>query len=261
MKLEVLVSTMKQNDFNLIDKMNIQSDILIINQFNSIKYDELNKCYGKARMFTFNEKGVGLSRNSALMRSEADIVLFADDDVTYVNNYKNIIIEEFRNNPHADIIIFNVLSGNEYKIYQFKENKRLHLYNILKFGTYRIAARRISLLKNNITFSLLFGGGAKYSAGEDSLFLRDCIKRGLKCIGSKKTIGTVNHEHSTWFHGYDEKYFFDKGAFSIAMFNSYIIAFLFCFQDYLRHKNEYLKDLSVGKKHILLIELEGIRKF
>ena len=31
----------------------------------------------------------------------------------------------------------------------------------------------------HITFSLLFGGGAKYSNGEDSLFLKDCLKYGL----------------------------------------------------------------------------------
>ena len=34
------------------------------------------------------------------------------------------------------------------------------------------AVRRERLQAANITFSLLFGGGAKYSNGEDSLFLK-----------------------------------------------------------------------------------------
>lgn len=261
MRLEVLVSTMKQSNFDLIKKMNIRSDAIIINQFNSMNYEEVVKEYGKIRMYTFNERGVGLSRNSALMRSDADIVLFADDDVVYVDDYKNIIIKEFENNPQVDIIIFNISSGNNCAIPQFKKNKKLHLHNILKFGTYRIAARRNSLLKNNITFSLLFGGGAKYSAGEDSFFLRDCIKSGLKCMGSVKDIGIVTHEESTWFKGYNEKYFFDKGVFARAMFKHRSIAYLFCLQDYYRHKNLYFIDTILCKKDILSIEKKGIKEF
>ena len=34
-----------------------------------------------------NERGIGLSRNTALMRATADIILFADEDVTYKDGY------------------------------------------------------------------------------------------------------------------------------------------------------------------------------
>lgn len=34
-------------------------------------------------MYTWNERGVGLNRNNLIMRADAEIVLFADDDVIY----------------------------------------------------------------------------------------------------------------------------------------------------------------------------------
>ena len=41
------------------------------------------------------------------------------------------------------------------------------------YPTYAVAAKREALHRVNVGFSLLFGGGARYSNGEDSLFLHD----------------------------------------------------------------------------------------
>ena len=64
----------------------------------------------------------------------------------------------------------------------------------------------------NLTFSLLFGGGAKYSNGEDSLFLRDCLKAGLKLYATDVVIGKEEAGESTWFFGYNQKFFYDRGV-------------------------------------------------
>ena len=63
-----------------------------------------------------------------------------------------------------------------------------------------------------MTFSLLFGGGAKYSAGEDSLFLKQFMDKGYKVYASPVTIGREREEDSTWFSGYHEKFFYDRGV-------------------------------------------------
>lgn len=47
---------------------------------------------------------------------------------------------------------------------------------------------------------------------EDNLFVIQCLKKGIKGLASNLTIGTVQQEESTWFRGFDEKYFFDKGV-------------------------------------------------
>ena len=65
----------------------------------------------------------------------------------------------------------------------------------------------------SVFFTLLFGGGAVFPMGEDSKFLLDLRKAGLRFYVSKETIGQVNHTTSTWFTGIDEKYYYGRGAF------------------------------------------------
>ena len=45
--------------------------------------------------YNLEERGVGLSRNNALLRATGNILLFADDDVRYIDNYEKIIQTEF----------------------------------------------------------------------------------------------------------------------------------------------------------------------
>ena len=51
-----------------------------------------------------------------------------------------------------------------------------------------------------------------YSCGEDTLFLKELIEKGLKLYKSPIRIASVDMSDSTWFKGYNEKYFKDKGA-------------------------------------------------
>ena len=82
----------------------------------------------------------------------------------------------------------------------------------MRYGTYTIALRREALLRANLSFHRCFGGGCRYSAGEDSLFLKQCFDRGLRVYGHGYVLGTCCKDSSTWFTAYGEKYFYDKGA-------------------------------------------------
>lgn len=234
MNLQVLISTMNQKDHYLLEEMNIQSDAIIINQSNTNDFEEFEFRNNNIKLYSFKERGIGLSRNNALMRATTDIGLFADDDVIYNENYKKIIIDTFEKNPDADVIIFNVPSLNpEINFKDIKKVHRVRLYNCLKYGAVRIAVKIESVRRANIYFSLLYGGGAKYSAGEDSLFLIEAIKKGLKVYATPQKIGEVKQESSTWFKGYNDKYFIDKGTwlanafpvmkYPLAMYYSYMM--------------------------------------
>ncbi len=218
-RVQVLVATMHQTDFSLLDRMNIQTDAIVVNQCdrNEIKIFEYK---GRTiKWFSLNERGVGLSRNTALMRADGDILLFADDDVVYADNYEDTVINVFKENPKKGLIIFNLESLNEERPeYVVKKDYKLHWYNCLRFGAFRIAVKRDTVIYKNITYSLLFGGGARYQAGEDNLFITDCLKRKIKGLACSKHIGTVRQEASTWFNGYNDKYYFDRGALFAAMY-------------------------------------------
>lgn len=211
--LEILVSTLGRAR-GLAEKMNITGDAIIVNQ--SAKYNVTSKQTknGVVKTLSMPERGIGISRNTALLHADADIVLFADDDIVYSPDYEQQILQEFREHPEADGLLFNFNELNPDRPAAITTRyKRVHLYNCLRYGGYRLAVRRERVLAKNIFFSLLFGGGAKYSSGEDSLFIADCIKRGLKLYASPRTIGSVTHAESTWFKGYTDKFFFDRGVF------------------------------------------------
>lgn len=262
-ELQVLVATMNQNTYELLKKMNIKSDALFGNQIaqtGKMWKDVFFHNGNKIEWYSWDERGVGLNRNNLLMRSTADIVLFADDDVTYVDDYADKVIKEFESHPESDVIIFNVPSScadERQKDYIAKRWKRLSLLNCFRHGTFRVAVRREEILKKNIFFSLLFGGGAKYCAGEDSLFIADCIRKKLKVYESPVIIGNVSHEESTWFKGYSEKYFKDKGAF-YACFSKYL-APMWCLQFAVRRRKLFVKEM--GFKNACKLMLQGVNEF
>ena len=253
MNLQVLVSTMKQTDYSLLDKMNIQSDAIAINQCDRNEFAEFEYKGNKIRFLSFLEQGVGLSRNNALMRANADICLFADEDLTYIDNYKNIILKAFEDNPKADIILFNVPSNNnERPSITINKYSRVRWYNCLRYGAVNVAVRLEKLKQENIYFSLLFGGGAKYSAGEDSLFIAECIRKGLKVYTNPIVIGYVSQETSSWFEGYTDKYFIDKGVFYYCLSKRFS-GFL-CLQFIIRHRKLFRRNRSIREAFKLMIE-------
>src|SRR5699024_10791341 len=119
-----------------------------------------------AKMYSFDEQGIGRSRNTALYRANADICLLADDDLKYYPKYDSIILNEFKKNPKADIIVFD-LNFISVITRSSNKNEKVTKLNFMKHGGPKIAFRREKLLEKNISFSLLFGGGAKYGSGED----------------------------------------------------------------------------------------------
>ena len=220
MTFEVLVATMGQQDLSLRQKMNIECDVLITNQCGKWRYDEDGPPGGRVRMLSSPTRGVGVNRNLALTLSTADIVLFADDDITYYDSDLHGVVDAFRELPDADVILFGIdmTRGGEVFDRRRCQKRRLHLYNALKYGAARMAVRRSALVRHNLTFSTLFGGGCRYGSGEDSLFLRECFAAGLRVYSHPYVLGACAKDSSTWFSGFNEKYMFDKGAWVAAAF-------------------------------------------
>ena len=248
MTLQVLVSTMNQSDYSLLEKMNIQCDAIVVNQCNENKIDEFIFKGHKIKWISLNEKGVGLSRNTALMRSNADILLIADDDVVYDDGFVDLVTSEYTKYKNADIITFNLKSLNpERQEILDTKSHRLHWYNSLKYGAFRISIKREYAFKYRLSFSLLFGGGAPYQAGEDNLFLIDALKKRAKAFSSTSVIGTVEQKESTWFKGFDEKYYVDRGFLFASMFGRKASLLLLLFE--MRKKTA--KNYSFSKRYKL----------
>lgn len=212
MKVQVLVAALEQEPRQLAQTMKLNSDAILINQCDHYAVEEWEENGHRIRAFSMAERGVGRSRNTAMMRADGDICLFSDQDIIYEEDYEAKILAEFEKNPRADMLIFNIEIDEERRTYYNTERKRVHLYNCGRYGAVSFAIRREALLASGVTFSLLFGGGARYSNGEDSLFLKDFLKKGYRVYTAPVTIGREKPSESTWFSGYHEKFFFDRGV-------------------------------------------------
>lgn len=212
-KFEILCVTMHQKDFSKIQEMNIHSDVLFANQADRTSMEEMELEGYRARMITTDTRGVGVNRNLALLYARGEICLFADDDVTYHDDMEERVLAEFDAHPDADVMIFHLDTDSERKQVQYSKTKKCGPVSRMPWGAFRVAFRLDSVRKANVWFTTLFGGGCTFPAGEDSMWLSEVRKKGLTIYVSKETIGDVSFEVSSWFTGYDEKYYFGQGAY------------------------------------------------
>lgn len=243
MELEVLLSVVDGKDKEL-NKTNITSKCLVINQCNKREHHK----YKNFDVYCYDEIGAAKSRNRGLSLVTEDIILLCDDDVVYDKSYSKKVISAFKKYPDADLITFNLNSPNRW-IKKNKKNRRIHFYNGLGYSSSSIAFKRESIIDNDIKFNILFGPNATYGSGEDTLFLVDALKNGLKLYASDICIGTVYHDNSFWFKGYNDRYFFDKGALFTAI--SYRFRHFLFFQYLLRHK-EVFKNIGFKSAYKLM---------
>ena len=149
-KFEILCVTMGQTDFSKISEMNVHSNIVFANQAGEVSYSDFEFEGHLARMVTTNTRGVGKNRNIGLIYANADICLFADDDVTYVDNLEDIVLSEFELCPKADIIVFNLnTDSKERKQISYTKTRKHGKFERMPWGAVRIAFR----LKKKIPYS------------------------------------------------------------------------------------------------------------
>lgn len=226
MKVQVLITTMNLNDPSiLLGKINVQTEFIIGNQSDSVSNTTINYKNNKGLIITRPEKGVGKNRNEAIKYSDADICILSDDDMVFRDGYHDIVTREFANKPEADVLIFNLKEGPTKRRWNYK-SFRVNNFNYLNYGAARIAFRRSSIVLNGIDFNEMFGGGCQFSCGEDSMFIRDCLRKGLGVYTTPSYLATLLDDRgSTWFKGYNEKYYYDKGVF-FALSHSKLCYFL-----------------------------------
>jgi len=257
MNVEVLVACMHQKDDSLYEKMNLQTDAVFANQCEEYHFKTIMRGNKKLKIVSTSDKGVGKNRNVALLNATGDILLFSDEDMVYCDDYEIKIKAAFERLPQADAIIFNCSFSKNGIIYRTscEKTKRVRIFNALKYGTCRIAIKRESFLKANIYFSQLFGGGARYSSGEDSLFIVDMLKKKLKIYTHKFVIGCTNKDKSSWFNGYNDKLYIDKGTWLANAF-PFMKYFLSAYYAY-RMRNTSERSMI----QILSLIIKGVRSF
>lgn len=244
MTIELLISTMHQKDSSLLDKMNIHSDVVLINQCDA---DE-------KKVFTYNgyrvvwinttERGLSRSRNMAIRNATADICMLADDDMEYRSNYADIVCSAFEEKD-ADIIGFQVIGiEKEFKKYAGEE-RRISYLNSMKMASVELAFRRSSFVEKNIRFDELIGAGTEFLMGEENALLFQCLRKKLSIYYIPQIIADLHIGESTWFQGRNERFFVGKGAAFAAMNTPFTTLLILQFA--IRKRALYQNEASFGE--------------
>lgn len=238
MEIEVLISSVnKKNikELNLQEK-NISTKTLIINQTDNVNILEQNN----VKMLNFNEIGLSKSRNRAIENSTGEICIITDDDVKFKIGVFKEIEKIFIEHPDIDIFTFKYDKydkslNKKYKKYSFIHNK----FSISKVSSIEIAFRRKSIIENNIYFDENFGLNSKYLSGEENIFLKDSLDKGIKIMYYPLVI--AEHPNETSTSTWSDKKIFSKGALLYRLYGNlaYVLIFAFGLKKYKEYKNSY----------------------
>jgi glycosyltransferase involved in cell wall biosynthesis len=132
------------------------------------------------RIATIQGKGISANRNNAFNHASGDILIIADDDNSYTDEYFDHIQSAYSEFPDADIIAFKAVDefGNPYKdnypsyVYQYQDRP---------YGSY-ISSCEITLKRSHQLpkFDERFGLGSQMlMCGEEEIFLYDAYKQNL----------------------------------------------------------------------------------
>lgn len=216
MTLQLLISTMHQVDFTLLDKMRVASDAVVINQCDRESRETIEYNGHSVLWINTTERGLSKSRNMAIRNANADICMIADDDMEYRDGYVDTVISAF-SRIDADIIGFQVC-GIEQKFKDYSpEEQRINYLKSLRMASVEIAFKRASFIEKNIRFDELIGAGTEFMIGEENAMLFQSLQKGLKIFYTPKVISDLHMVSSTWRCGINERYFMGKGAAFTAM--------------------------------------------
>ena len=111
----------------------------------------------------------------------------------------------------------------------------------MKARTDGITFKLKNIRDNKIRFDENFGPGTNFSKGEETIFLNDCYRKKLNIYSFPIVLARVENEKSTWFEGFNTKFFYDQGAiFSRISQKKYkILIIQYIIRKYKLYKNNF----------------------
>ena len=243
MKLSVLISCMHQKDTTIIQRSNVRTDAVVVNQCDENKIQNIDMTHpdGNTHKVVFintTERGLSRSRNMAILNSDSDVCLIMDDDEILEDNYESIILDAHEQYKNADIIVFKFKNRN--KKYSDKPHK-VGFIGALRVSSIEITFKRKAIIENNINFNVKMGSGTGHGCGEENAFLFACLHKKLTMRNIPVIIADLHLGESSWFKGFNDQYFISKGAAFTAMKTKmvHLLILQFAIRKYKIFKDQY----------------------
>lgn len=186
LNLQVLISTVDERIKHIpsvLPKKMKGIGYIICHQSNGSSMEHLFTTRDDINYIKDNGRGLSRSRNLCIQASTAEILLIADDDVIYEDNFASTIINAFNASPKADIICFQArITGSETLYRKYPTQKKwLKNYKKHRPSSIEIAIRNCSIRKLP-KFNERFGVGAEFPIAEDSIFMIETFRTAAKVL-------------------------------------------------------------------------------
>lgn len=186
--------------------------------------------------------GLSANRNNCLRNATGDILMILDDDVRLKPEYIGKVRDFFRSGD-VDVACSKILTmpdEPEYKNYSLEQHRLNRISQLKAVSSIEIALRLQPVRDKDIWFDERFGLGASFGSGEELLFLRDCLKKGLNIRYFPEY--TVEHPYQSSTKSqspYSDERLYVTGAQAYAMYGN---------MAYIRNLFAVLKRFGVLKK-------------
>jgi glycosyltransferase involved in cell wall biosynthesis len=237
--IEILISTCNERLANVLDVAQLTDSrvryIIVHQLFNNDLHeknfsdiDERIALREDIELIRVTCKGLSKSRNIALARSSAPYLLFADDDIQYLPDTIDVILQGFEDIPDADVITFRFADGKgaHQKSYP-KGIMRHRAKSLFRVSSVEVALRREVVLGTNVRFDERFGLGSELPVSEENIFLTDLLKRGMKIFYYPADI--LIHPEVTSGNTWGKKHLIARGALFKRVFGLYGFPLLLVF--------------------------------
>nr|WP_315141670.1 glycosyltransferase family A protein [uncultured Flavobacterium sp.] len=215
--LEILVSTMNRNSLDFLISMFpfchfSEFQILIVNQ--TQENNLLVSDFPTVRVINSFEKGLSKSRNLALENAIGKIVLIADDDLVYKNDFDKKITQAYNQYDNKAVISFSIEKPNGFMFKKYLSNPKINLslvelFNVLSI---EISLNKSIIDKLGIVFDENFGLGSEFQMGEEAIFLSDIKNKNQQIGFIPIVIATHSEISSTEKIDFAQRYYI-QGAF------------------------------------------------
>lgn len=134
------------------------------------------------RVIRLDSTGVTSSRNAAIREATGSVLIFGEEDVTWVPEGLDSVLATFEDNPRLAVFLGRARdeTGALRKRYpSFREPATI--WNSARVGTIELAVRPALVRKAQVWFDEDFGAGTENFLGDEYIFVADANRAKLKC--------------------------------------------------------------------------------
>jgi glycosyltransferase involved in cell wall biosynthesis len=134
------------------------------------------------RVIRLDSTGVAVSRNAAIREATGEVLVFGEEDVTWLPDGIAEVIETFDDNPRLVVFLGRAQDETGALRKRYPAIREVAtVWNSGRVGTIELAVRTDAIRSAGVSFDENFGAGTDNFLGDEYIFVADANKARLKC--------------------------------------------------------------------------------